>query len=250
MCGKAAVSHLSWKNVYSWATCLTPPEALPANPATRINVSPSRLRRKSEPDSMIWETLPAIYADGDTDCPTEATWPFLPSWSGGRLPRNKDGKLLSTANARFRHDGQPFAPSYMGAWSNNVRVLVPVSWFYEFDSRVRPQIPYAVFPLNAPFWMLCGLGSWFTGKDGSRKLSVSIITVDPNDVLKSVGHHRSPAILRDPNEAERWLRAPKQDALKLLRPFPEESMGVEDVPMGVKIPGNEKISLPGCLDRS
>jgi len=198
---------------------------------------------------MIWETLPVIYADGGTDRPTEATWPFLPYWSGGQLPRNKDGKILSTANARLRHDGQPFAPSYMSAWSKDFRVLVPVSWFYEFDSRVRPQIPYAVFPLNAPFWMLCGLGSWFTGQDGTRKLSVSIITVDPNDVLKSVGHHRSPAILRESSEAERWLRAPKQDALELLRPFPEESMGVEEVPMGVKIPGNEKISLPGCLDR-
>ena len=198
---------------------------------------------------MIWETLPVIYADGGTDRPTEATWPFLPYWSGGQLPCNKDGKLLSTANARLRHDGQPFAPSYMSAWSKDLRVLVPVSWFYEFDSRVRPQIPYAVFPLNTPFWMLCGLGSWFTGQDGTRKLSVSIITVDPNDVLKSVGHHRSPAILREPNEAKRWLRAPKQDALELLRPFPEESMGVEEVPMGVKIPGNEKISLPGCLDR-
>ena len=249
MCGKAAVSHLSWKDIYSWATSLTPPAELPASPTNNINISPSRLRRKSEPDSMVWETLPAIYADGDTDRPVEATWPFLPHWSQGRLPRLKNGKLLSTANARLRHEGQPFAPSYMGAWSKDFRVLVPVSWFYEFDSRIHPQIPYAVFPLHASFWLLCGLASWFTAADGSRKMSVSIITVDPNDVLKSVGHHRSPAILRNPVEAQSWLRAPKQEALALLRPFPEESMGVEAVPMGIKIPGNEKITLPECLDR-
>lgn len=250
MCGKAAVSHLSWKDIYAWATSLTPPEALPENPTSRINISPSRLRRVSEPDSMIWETLPAIYADDNIDLPIEATWPFLPHWSQGQLPRNKDGKLLSTANARLRYDGQPFAPSYMGAWSKDIRVLVPVSWFYEFDSRVRPQIPYAVFPLNAPCWMLCGLGGWFQNSDGSKNLSISIITVEPNEVLKSVGHHRSPAILRNPDEAERWLRAPKQEALKMLRPFPDESMAVEQVSMGVKIPGNEKIELPACLDRS
>ncbi len=249
MCGKAAVSHLAWKDIYAWASSLTPPKDLPADPGNRINISPSRLRRKSEPDSMVWETLPAIYADADTDRPTEATWPFLPYWSRGQLPRNKDGKLLSTANARLRHDGQPFAPSYMSAWSKDLRVLVPVSWFYEFDSRVHPQIPYAVFPLHASFWLLCGLASWFTAADGTKKLSISIITVEPNDVLKSVGHHRSPALLRNPGEAERWLRAPKQEALELLRPFPEESMGVEAVPMGIKIPGNEKITLPGCLDR-
>ena len=196
---------------------------------------------------MVWETLPIIYADGDCDRPTEAVWPFLPFWSRGQLPRNKNGKLISTANARLRTDGQPFAPSYMGAWSKDFRVLVPVSWFYEFDSRIHPQVPYAVFPLHASFWLLCGLASWFTAADGSKTISVSIITVEPNKVLQSVGHHRSPAILRGPEEARSWLRAPKPEALELLRPFPEESMGVEEVPMGVKIPGNEKISLPGCL---
>jgi putative SOS response-associated peptidase YedK len=247
MCGKAAVSHLSWKDIYAWASSLTPQQTLPADPSDRINISPSRLRRKSDPESMVWETLPAIYADGDIDCPIEATWPFLPHWSRGHLPRIKDGKLLSTANARLRHEGQPFAPSYMGAWSKDLRVLIPVSWFYEFDSRVHPQIPYAVFPLHASFWMMCGLGSWFTAADGTQKLSISIITVEPNDVLKSVGHHRSPALLRNPDEAESWLRASKQEALDLLRPFPEESMGVEQVPMDIKIPGNENISLPGIL---
>ncbi len=111
---------------------------------------------------MVWETLPAIIADGETDRPCDATWPFLPYWSHGQLPRNKDGKLISTANARLRNESQPFAPSYMSAWSKDFRVLVPVSWFYEFDSRVHPQIPYAVFPLHASFWLLCGLASWFT----------------------------------------------------------------------------------------
>lgn len=249
MCGKAAVSHLKWKDVYAWATSLRPVSSLPPDPADSVNISPSRLRRKSEPDSMTWETLPAVYADGGFDRPTEAVWPFLPNWSHGQLPRNKDGKLISTANARLRHAGSPFAPSYMGAWSNNTRVLIPVSWFYEFDSRVRPQVPYAVFPLHAPFWLLCGLASWFVAKDGRKTMSISIITVEPNAVLKSVGHHRSPAILRNPDEAAQWLRAPKQVALELLRPFPEESMGVEAVPMGIKIPGNEEIALPGCLDR-
>ena len=250
MCGKAAVSHLKWKDIYAWATSLTPVSSMPSDPATRINISPSRLRRKSESDSIVRETLPAIYAEGEFDRPTEAFWPFLPYWSQGQLPRNKDGKLLSTANARLRNTGSPFAPSYMGAWSKNARVLIPVSWFYEFDSRVRPQVPYAVFPLHAPFWLLCGLASWFVADDGSKTMSLSIITVEPNAVLRSVGHHRSPAILRHPDEAAQWLRAPKHEALDLLRPFPEESMGVEAVPMGIKIPGNEEITLPGCLDRN
>jgi putative SOS response-associated peptidase YedK len=196
---------------------------------------------------MIWESLPSIYADADVDRPVEAVWPLLPPWSQGQLPRNKDGKIISTANARLRREGAPFAPSYMGAWAKNARVLIAVSWFYEFDSRVRPQVPYAVFPLHAPFWLLCGLASWCTMQDGAIRPSISIITVEPNAVLKSVGHHRSPAIVRSPEEAARWLRAPRAEALGLLRPFPDENMGVEAVPMGIKIPGNESVDLPACL---
>ena len=196
---------------------------------------------------MVWETLPVIYVDGDIDRPTEASWPFLPNWSRGQLPRNKNGRIISTANARLRHENRPFAPTYMGAWANDFRVLVAVSWFYEFDSRVRPQIPYAVFPLHAPFWLLCGLASKFTTPDGNQSLSVSIITVEPNDVLLSVGHHRSPAIIENPTDARNWLRVPKADALNLLRPFPNENMGVEEAPMGIKIPGNENLSLPQKL---
>ena len=71
MCGKTATYNLRWAEVYGYASALTPPAALPADPANRINISPSRLRRKSEPDSMVWETLPVICpADGE-DAPND-----------------------------------------------------------------------------------------------------------------------------------------------------------------------------------
>jgi len=247
MCGKAAVSHLSWAEVYAYASSLTPPDALPPNPESRINISPSRLRRKSEPDSMVWETLPVIHKDGDQDLPANALWPFIPVYSEGRLPTNKEGRLISTANARLRTEGRPFAPTFMGAWSAQCRVLVLVSWFYEFDSRVKPQIPYAVFPTDAPFWMMAGLARQTVLPDGSNHLTVAVITVDPNEVLKSVGHHRSPALLRNPDEAALWLHSGKQDALRLLRPHSNETMGVEEVPMGIKIPGNQEVKIAEFL---
>jgi putative SOS response-associated peptidase YedK len=118
----------------------------------------------------------------------------------------------------------------MDAWSSDFRVIVAVSWFYEFDSRVKPQIPYAVFPTDAPCWLMAGLARHTLMTDGSRRLTTTIITVDPNEVLVSVGHHRSPALLRDANEAELWLGGSKSDALNLLRPHENETMGVEAVP--------------------
>jgi putative SOS response-associated peptidase YedK len=247
MCGKAAVSHLSWSDVYAYASSLKPPATLPPNPESRINISPSRLRRKSEPDSMVWETLPVIHRDESGDMPGEAIWPFIPVYSEGRLPMNKQGRLISTANARLRDEGAPFAPTFMGSWAAGFRVLVIVSWFYEFDSRVKPQIPYAVFPTDAPFWMMAGLARRMLMPDGSRPLTMTIITVDPNEVLKSVGHNRSPALLRDTDEAGLWLHGDKNEALALLRPHGNETMGVEPVPMGIKIPGNQEVTMPAPL---
>ena len=135
----------------------------------------------------------------------------------------------------------------MGAWRSGFRVTVLASWFYEFDSRVRPQVPYAVFPLDAPFWMMAGLARWTAMPDGSRKLTVAIITVDPNEVLLSVGHNRSPALLRGADEALAWMRGDGRAAIGLLRPYPSETMGTEAVPMGIKIPGNQDVELPTAL---
>lgn len=241
--------NISWKAVFAWASSLTPPAAWPADPASRINISPSRLRRKSEPDSMVWETLPVIQAQDGIDQPAEAIWPFLPFWSNGHLPMTKAGKLLSTANARLRPEGQPFAPTFMSAWNHDFRVLVVVSWFYEFDSRQRPQVPYAVFPLEQPFWVMAGLASRSRTTAGPGPISVAVITVEPNAVLASVGHNRSPALLRTPREAAAWLHGSREEALELLRPYPDEFMGVEEVPMGIKIPGNQGVELPGALTR-
>ena len=244
MCGKTATFNLKWSEVYAYASALTPPAALPPDPENRINISPSRLRRKSEPDSMVWETLPVVHSSDGTDTPGEAIWPFIPVYSEGYLPTNKHGRQISTANARLRHAGAPFAPTFMGAWSAGFRVLVVVSWFYEFDSRVKPQVPYAVFPTDSPFWMMAGLARRTMLPDGSRHLTATIITVDPNEVLKSVGHHRSPALLRSPAEAAAWLHGSKEQALPLLRSYRNETMGVEAVPMGIKIPGNQDVVLP------
>ena len=250
MCGKTATYNLRWSEVYGYASALTPPPELPPNPETRINISPSRLRRKSEPESMVWETVPVIVRGDDADMPAEAIWPFLPAYSEGRLPTNKQGRLISTANARLRTEGAPFAPTFMGAWSAQFRALVVVSWFYEFDSRVKPQVPYAVFPTDAPFWLMAGLARYTRMPDGAHRLTVAIITVDPNDVLTSVGHNRSPALLRNPDEAAGWLHGSKSEALALLRPYVNETMGVEAVPMGIKIPGNQAVELPGSLVRA
>ena len=135
----------------------------------------------------------------------------------------------------------------MGSWSGGFRVLVAVSWFYEFDSRVKPQIPYAVFPTDAPCWLMAGLARTTHLPDGTERVTVAIITVEPNEVLKSVGHHRSPALISNGPDVQTWLRGDKASAMALLKPHENETMGVEPMPMGIKIPGKQDIDLPGSL---
>lgn len=248
MCGRAS-SLIQWKDVFEYASALRPPADLPDDPEPSINVSPSRWRRKSEPESIDWETLPCIRADGDIDRPFEAIWPYLPPWSQRQLPTLKNGKTLSTANARLRESGAPFAPTFMPAWKHGRRVVIPVSWFYEFDGRTHPKVPYAVYPLNAPCWLMAGLLGDADPATTGHEHSTTVITVSPNEVLQSVGHHRSPALLRDGEEASTWLHGSNEEALALLRPFPNDEMGTEAIDMGIKIPGNQNVRLPGILSR-
>ena len=249
MCGKAAVSNLSWQNIYRWASTLEAPATLPADPEQRLNVSPSRLRRKGEPESMHWESLPVTYFDGLKHQSCEAIWPYLPSWSAGRLPYLKNGSLLSTANARLRERGEPFAPLYMPAWRRDQRVVVWVSWFYEFDQRVHPKIPWAVLPCRQAFWPMAALANRVTDQTGHQRMSAAVITVPPNKTLLDIGHHRSPALLHSPGAVKTWLDGDRDSALGLLRPSPDELMEVTEMPMDIKIPGNEALALPETLQR-
>ena len=95
--------------------------------------------------------------------------------------------------------------------------------------------------------MMAGLARFTSLPDGSRRLTTAIITVNPNEVLQSVGHNRSPALLRNGAEANKWLHGDKKEALNLLRPYQNEAMGVEPIPMAIKIPGNQAVNMPPCL---
>lgn len=248
MCGKASVSNLSWKDIYAWANFLTPATGLPEDPENRVNISPSRLKRKSDSDSMVWERLPVtvpMAGAGEVQA-LNAVWPFLPPWSRGRLPTLRNGTTLSTANARLRRTGDPFARTFMPAWRQQKRGVVWVSWFYEFDGRQHPKTPYAVFPLAQSFWPMAALLSE-SGPSGSSLTSVAIITVEPNEILKSVGHHRSPALLGSAECVANWLWGTPDQALDTLNAYPSEEMGVDPAPMDIKIPGNQSVdySAPG-----
>ena len=45
------------------------------------------------------------------------------------------------------------------------------------------------------------------------------------------------------------MHGTREEALALLRPFDNETMGVEAVPMSIKIPGNQDVEIPESVTR-
>ena len=95
---------------------------------------------------------------------------------------------------------------------------------------------------------LCGIvGLWDVWRkpDGKRVESFTIITTEPNELVRPV-HNRMPVILR-PEDEEQWLdasRIPFAKAKSLLKPYPEELMDAHDVST---IVNSAKYDGPECV---
>jgi putative SOS response-associated peptidase YedK len=77
---------------------------------------------------------------------------------------------------------------------------------------------------------LAGLWDVWRKPDGKRVESFTIITTEPNELVRPI-HNRMPVILR-PEDEEQWLDASRTSFVKaksLLNPYPEELMDAHDV---------------------
>ncbi len=128
------------------------------------------------------------------------------------------------------------------------RCLVIVDAFIEGSKKDRLNKPYLIYmrERRRPF-ALAGLWDAWTNKDTGEVLhSFTIITTVANDLLKKVGHHRSPVILSEQHEQE-WLdpNLPLSEATALLRPYPAEELNAYPISPRIKSP---KINDPYLLE--
>jgi putative SOS response-associated peptidase YedK len=75
-----------------------------------------------------------------------------------------------------------------------------------------------------------GLWDVWRKPDGKRVESFTIITTDPNELVRPV-HNRLPVILR-PEDEEQWLdasRTPFAKAKSVMKPYPDKLMDAHDV---------------------
>lgn len=165
-------------------------------------------------------------------------WGLVPFWA-------KDPTIGSRMiNARGETVDQK--PSFKAAFRHR-RCLILADGFFEWkkapDQAAKTPM-YIKMKDDRPF-ALAGLWETWHAPDGSDLFTCTIITTEPNDLLKDV-HNRMPVIL--PEEAyPLWLRtdpAESAELKSLLIPFSPDQMKVYPVSRTVNNPAND---TPACV---
>ena len=108
------------------------------------------------------------------------------------------------------------------------RCLVPVTSFCEYLGD-QPKVPhwFALTPHRPPF-AFAGIWRPWTGprgKEDGDHLLFSILTTDANAIMQPIHLSAMPVILSG-DDMETWLTAPREIALQLQHPAPEDSLSI------------------------
>lgn len=104
------------------------------------------------------------------------------------------------------------------------RCLITVSAWYEWPKApgAKKGTPCTILPTDGEFLIFAGLwGAWQDPATGIHHDTATVITVEPNDLIASLPHHRMPAILKNA-DWDHWLdpEAGPEALVRLLRPAP------------------------------
>jgi len=165
-------------------------------------------------------------------------WGLIPSWSkdpsiGNRLI-NARGETLDEK------------PAFKTAFKRR-RCLILSDGFYEWQKEpgTSTKIPIYIKMKNTQPFGFAGLWETWQAPDGSDVRSATIITVEPNELVKKY-HNRMPAILA-PNTYDTWLQPGEGDIKQLknlLMPYNAAEMMAFPVSRVVNNPVNES---PECI---
>lgn len=160
-------------------------------------------------------------------------WGLIPSWA-------KDTKISSKLiNARAETVAEK--PSFRSAFRKR-RCLVLADGFYEWQKQEDKQKQPFYFRMSDqhPFSFAGLWEHWQDQETGEEIESCTIITTEPNDLMKTV-HNRMPVIL-EPKDYDFWLdsEVKKPELLQpLLHPYPAEQMMAFMVSKAVNKPSND-----------
>lgn len=163
-------------------------------------------------------------------------WGLVPSWakepSVGNRMINARAETVG-ANPAFR---SPF---------RRRRCLIPADGFFEWQRLERGKQPFHFRMRDGLPFAFAGLWDLWEGKHGSVIESCTLITTQPNDLVRPV-HDRMPVIV-EPKHYELWLdpRVDRPERLmEVLQPFAAGKMVTYPVSNLVNNPANDD---PACI---
>jgi putative SOS response-associated peptidase YedK len=118
--------------------------------------------------------------------------------------------------------------SYWRAWlAPAFRCLVPVTSFCEYTDTSPKVAHWFARDETRPLFFLAGIWRPWTGRRGTKAnpvegehLLFSVLTCEPNDVVRPIHAKAMPVVLATEAERETWLEAPVEEALALQKPSP------------------------------
>jgi putative SOS response-associated peptidase YedK len=158
-------------------------------------------------------------------------WGLIPAWvkdsASGAQPIN--AKAETAAEKPMFHDA-----------FRRRRCLVPADGFYEWRQEDKRKQPVYICMKDREPFAFAGLWEHWENQDGQAIESCTILTTEPNDLLKPI-HNRMPVIL-NPKDYDLWLDPDVRDSGKvrrLLGPYPPEEMTAYPVSLRVNNPRND-----------
>ena len=169
---------------------------------------------------------------------TPAKWGLVPAWA-------KDEKSgVKAINARA--ETCTSSPLFKSAYRAGRRCLVPANGFYEWKKQPSGKQPYFVTSADGSLLAFAGLWEQWRMPDGRTLITYTIITGEPNDVVRPL-HNRMPVILR-PEDYERWLS--DSDPRDLMQPVANEAVVAYPVSPRVGTPQNDDAALVEPIDEA
>ncbi len=140
------------------------------------------------------------------------------------------GRKTDPGVTNVRNVTSPHWRRWLGVES---RCVVPFTSFSENEHLPDGSKPPVWFALSEerPLAVFAGIWTRWTSvrklKEGETTNDLfAFLTTDANTEVGAVHPKAMPVILTEPDEIERWLTAPTQEALKLQRPLPDGTLRI------------------------
>lgn len=182
------------------------------------------------------QNIPAILSDQGQRRMGQLHWGLIPSWA-------KDesiGYKMINAKAETIQEKPSFRTLFV-----RKRCLIPVDGFYEWKKTPDGKQPMRIVMKNRESFGLAGLFDTWVKPDGEKVHSCTIITTEPNKMMRDI-HERMPVIIGKEHE-ELWLNRDYTDTMvlqSLLQPYDEQLM--EAYPVS-SIVGNVRNNHSDCI---